>query len=242
MSQFRRRLRTPEERVGMLPNACLPPPGAPPARELTPEDQLLYRALRDRNEDAFARALDLYFPAMLRLAQTHVDSRATAEEVIQETWMGALRGINRFEGRSSVKTWLFRILRNRARTRGKRDARERPFTDLVPVAENSNDVTSLLTAAGAMRASPMWSNGSDPAQDLLTRELGARLECAIAKLPPRQREVLILRDVEGWSPEDVCNAMAIARTNQRVMLHRARERVRHEIRDYLDDNGCGDDD
>ncbi|MGH7443811.1 MAG: RNA polymerase sigma factor [Longimicrobiales bacterium] len=248
MSQFVRRLRTPEERVGMLPNACLPPPAAVQNRTTSSaEDELLLRALRLGDEDAFARVLDLYFSGMLRLALTHVGSRATAEEVIQETWMAAIRGIDRFEGRSSVKTWLFRILRNLARTRGKQDARMRPFTDMERMGENggSVDVADRVRqerVAGGHAPEAMWVRPTDPESQLLSGELRRELERAIAALPPRQREVIVLRDVEGWSADDVCNAMDISQTNQRVMLHRARDRVRNEIRWYLDDNDdCADD-
>lgn len=242
MSQFVRRLRTPEERVGMLPNACLPPPVALQDRP-TPnaEDELLMRALREGDEDAFTRVLDRYFPAMLRLALTHVGTRATAEEVIQETWMAAIRGIDRFEGRSSVKTWLFRILRNQARTRGKQDARMRPFTDLERdgAERRAPDVATRVRsddASGEHGRGAMWVRPNDPEAKLLSGELRREIERAIALLPPRQREVIVLRDVEGWDADAVCNAMDITQTNQRVLLHRARDRVRNEIRWYLDEN------
>lgn len=242
MSQFARQLRTPEERVGMLPNACLPPPVAAQDRPRpSAEDELLMRALREGDEDAFARVLDVYFPAMLRLALTHVGTRATAEEVIQETWMAALRGIDRFEGRSSVKTWLFRILRNQARTRGKQDARMRPFTDLEREGADGRapDVATRVRpddASGEHGRGAMWVRPDDPEAELLSGELRREIERAIAVLPPRQREVIVLRDVEGWDADDVCNAMDITQTNQRVLLHRARDRVRNEIRWYLDEN------
>ncbi len=241
MYQLARQLRTPEERVGMLPNASLPPPDD--GATASAEDALLLRALRERDEPAFARVLDRYYPAMLRLAMTHVDSRATAEEVVQETWMAALSGIDRFEGRSSVKTWLFRILRNLARTRGKRDIRMRPFSEMeydAPGrlgADSDRPMHSSLATGQAM-----WVRPADAEAQVLSGELRDHLERAMATLPARQRQVIILRDVEGWSADDVCNAMGITQTNQRVMLHRARDRVRNEIRWYLDENdGCADD-
>lgn len=212
------------------------------------EDELLLSALRDGNEAAFALALDLYFTGMLRLAMTHVDSRATAEEVIQDTWLAAIRGIDRFEGRSSVKTWLFRILRNLARTRGARDARMRPLTDLeaIPAGESGPAPDERIVGGGAAPAHghvAMWVSSTDPEQQMLSRELAEHIERAIAELPPRQREVITLRDVEGWSAEDVCNELGLSQTNQRVILHRARDRVRHELQDYLaENNGCDDDD
>lgn len=230
----------------MLPNASLPPPRA--GEEYASEDDLLIRALKHGDERAFARATDMYFPGMLRLARSHVDSRATAEELVQETWIAAIRGIDRFEGRSAVKTWLFHILRNLARTRGRRDARMRSFSELQsPESDGTDDRTHEIvvdshTARGGHTHQAMWVRSSDPEQDLLSRELASQLERALDVLPPRQREVITMRDVEGWSAEDVCNVLGISQTNQRVILHRARDRVRNELQGYLDDNACNDDD
>lgn len=247
MNSYTGRLRTPEERVGSLPNASLPPPVTSDQKRA--QDELLLRALHDGDESAFALVSDLYFTAMLRVAMSHVDCRATAEEVIQETWMAAIRGIGRFERRSSVRTWLFRILRNQARTRGTRDSRMRPLSDLQAVdSEESGAGTDQMivgtgTAATAHGHEAMWVSSTNPEQQLLSRELADHIDRALAALPPRQREVITLRDVEGWSAEDVCNALGLSQTNQRVILHRARDRVRHELQDYLaDDNGCDDDD
>jgi RNA polymerase sigma-70 factor, ECF subfamily len=244
MNSYPGRLRTPEERVGGLPNASLPPPAG--SEQRMAQDELLLRALRDGDERAFAVVADLYFSAMLRIAWSHVGSRATAEEVIQETWMAAIRGIHRFERRSSVRTWLFRILRNRARTRGARDSRMRPFSDLQAVDSDGPGPDEMIAGAGTTATArghePMWVSSTDPEQQLLSRELAGHIDRAIAALPPRQREVITLRDVEGWSAEDVCNALGLSQTNQRVILHRARDRVRHELQDYLaDNNGCDDD-
>jgi RNA polymerase sigma-70 factor, ECF subfamily len=246
MNSFPARLRTPEERVGSLPNVSLPPPVA--ADRKIAEDELLLRALRDGDDRAFALALDLCFTGMLRVAMSHVDSRATAEEVIQETWMAAIRGIDRFQRRSSVRTWLFRILRNQARTRGTRDSRMRPFSDLqASPKESGSGPDGMIVGARAAMAhdghQAMWVSSTDPEQQLLSRELAEHIERALAALPPRQREVITLRDVEGWSAEDVCNALGLSQTNQRVILHRARDRVRNELQDYLAENdGCDDDD
>lgn len=218
------RLRTPEERVGTLPHVSLPPP--PPALVAVPDEEwLLMRALRDRDESAFARVLDLYHPAMLRIARSHVRSQATAEEVVQDTWLAALDGIDRFEGRAALKTWLFRILRNIARGRGRRDDRMRSFSDLS--GEANDPIEALIDDASSR----------DPEQKVLDRELGQRIDAAIATLPTRQQEVIVLRDVEGWSAEEVCNVLGVSDTNQRVLLHRARERVRKALRDYIDEEG-----
>jgi RNA polymerase sigma-70 factor (ECF subfamily) len=228
------RLRTPEERVGKLPNVSLPPPRQ--NIELASEEELLARGLRAGDERALASVLDRLFPPMLRLAESYVGNRASAEETVQETWLAALRGIDRFEGRSSLKTWLFRILKNVARTRGKRDARMKPFSDMtLQVTLESGD---LLDTLGPEAPQPLWSNTTDPETELLSAELAAHIERAIATLPERQREVLVLRDVEGWSSEDVCNVLGISQTNQRVILHRARNRVRDDLQVYLADADC----
>ena len=240
-----RQLRTPEERVGMLPNASLPPPPDPSASD---EDRLLMSALRERDESAFAQVIDTYFSSMLRLALSHVSDRASAEEVVQETWLAAIEGIGRFEGRSTVKTWLFHILRNIARSRGRRDDRLRPLSALrsADAAAEGLDpldrVVDARAAAAGHGPAAMWAgHNPDPEAELLAGELREQIETALATLPPRQKEVIVLRDVEGCSAAEVCNILGIADTNQRVLLHRARERVRRELRQYLSaDDICGD--
>lgn len=242
MDLITRRLRTPEERVGVLPNGCLPPPDSGNIA-LSSHEALLVQALRQGDEKAFARILDRLFAPMLRVALRHVDSRASAEDVVQETWLAALRGIDRFEGRSSIKTWLFHILRNIARTRGRRDARMRPFSELEPATGDSSDAPDIVTSTSPGHGSAqtaLWvRSADDPQESVLTGELAAHIERAMARLPKRQREVIMLRDVDGWTAEEVCNAMGISQTNQRVLLHRARDRVRNELRPYLaDSNAC----
>jgi RNA polymerase sigma-70 factor, ECF subfamily len=229
-----RQLRTPEERVGMLPNASLPPP----CRDLAhaADEELLVRGLRDGDEDALALALDRLFPAMLRTATCHVRSRAAAEDVVQDSWLAAIDGFLRFGGRSSVRTWLFRILRNIARTRGRRDARTSPFSEM-----NGTGPADPLERPVRWETQALWVTGTDPEAELLSTELAERIESAIAALPPRQREVIVLRDVEGWPADEVCNTLGITQTNQRVLLHRARSRVRTELEPYLAEmDGCGD--
>lgn len=239
MSQFARQLRTPEERVGMLSNASLPPPP-----DSTNADETLFRrALQQRDEAAFARVLDQYYPVMLRLALTHVRTRAAADEAIQDTWLAALQGFPRFEGRSSIRTWVFRILRNIAKATGRREGRSSSFSDLAAAdgAHGADDSAPDAVDGGSAQGA-LWTRGTDPEQELLSAELAERIEAAIATLPPKQREVLQLRDVEGWSAGEVCNALGLSDTNQRVILHRARDRVRAELRGYLHDNGgCQDD-
>jgi RNA polymerase sigma-70 factor (ECF subfamily) len=210
---------------------------------LTPTTEAdLIAALRRRDEAAFAELIDRYHASLVRLAQLYVADRAAAEEVAQETWLGALRGIDRFEGRSSLKTWLFSILTNKAKTRGVRDSKMRsvPFSLLFDAEAEpfepaiSADWFSPPDAqwAGSWAIEPSdWD--SQPEARLLSRETLAQVKAAIETLPPAQREVITLRDIEGWSSEEVRNALDITETNQRVLLHRARSKVRAALEIYL---------
>ncbi len=213
MYQNPRRLRRPEERVGTVTNADLPPP----AFEV---EDLLVQRLRAREESAFEQLHNRYHASMVRVARSFVRSADEAEEVIQETWVAVLSGIDRFQRRSSFKTWLFRILINRSRTRARREARSIPFSAL---------------AADEPRYAPIdvASNGANPEQSVLDRELRAVVERAVATLPDIQRLVISLRDIEGWSSEEVCQTLKISAGNQRVLLHRARMRARELLLPYL---------
>jgi RNA polymerase sigma-70 factor (ECF subfamily) len=201
----------------------------------------LVDSLRAGDEAAFETLIDRYHNQLLRLAMLYVSSRAVAEDVVQETWLGVLQGLARFEGRSSLKTWIFRILANRARTRGQREGRSVAFSDLA-VAEAGAGETSVDAGQFWPTDHPAWANGwvsyprnwnELPEDRLLSRELLARVQVAITALPPSQREVITLRDVEGWTSEEVCNVLEITETNQRVLLHRARAKVRRDIEQYL---------
>ena len=200
-----------------------------------PDDLALIEALRRRDESAFGALVRRYQGSLLRLARGFVGSEAVAEEVVQETWLGVLQGIARFEGRSSFKTWLFRILVNRARTRGEREGRSVPFTDLPPEAAVPAE---RFHGPGAPWeghwASPPRSWGASPEEQLLGAETLEQIARAIAALPPAQRTVITLRDVEGLDAAEVCNVLAISDTNQRVLLHRARSKVRAALERYLD--------
>ena len=213
-------LRSPIERVGSLSDAALPPPAVP-----IDDDSLLVRALQERDEAAFESLLDRFYSPMLRLATTYVRSRDEAEEVVQDTWLAVLAGIDRFERRSSLKTWIFRILVNRARTRARREARSVPLSSLQPSAETTEAAPPLWTDASPGRAAPD--------EQLLAAELGGRIEAAIRSLPARQQEVISLRDVHGWTAAEVCDLLEISDANQRILLHRARTRVRDALGDYL---------
>lgn len=204
------------------------------------EEQLLVQALRDRDEAAFELVLDRWYAAMLRTAAVYVGSRARAEEVVQETWLAVLAGIHRFDSRSSLKTWIFRILINRAKTSATREARVVPLSSLGRGADADAGGTPYPAdplAGCPPDAEPLFCGSASMARNpedwILGEELRARIEAAIASLPPKQREVIVLRDVEGWAPAEVCNVLGISESNQRVLLHRARVRVRDALAPYL---------
>ncbi len=191
----------------------------------------LLQRLRARDERAFAELVREWSPAMLRLARTHTPSRAVAEEVVQEAWLGVLQGIDRFEGRSSLKTWVFRILVNRAMTRGVREARSVPFATLA-AGEAAADEPAVdadrFTRDGAWASPPRrWQD--QPELALRSAETVQVARDAIRGLPPMQRMVMTMRDLEGFGSEETCNALEISETNQRVLLHRARAKVRSAL-------------
>lgn len=196
-------------------------PALQPAQR-DPDAQLLER-LRSGDEQAFMMLVRRYRPSMIRLAAGYVPSQAVAEEVVQDAWLGFLNGISRFEGRSSVRTWLFRILINRARTTGIRERRMTAVADLTAAVD-----ASRFDAAGNWAAPPQpWT---DLVEDRLSAQAMAKvIRAAMAELPERQREVVTLRDVEGLSSEEVCGALEITEANQRVLLHRGRSRLRQML-------------
>jgi RNA polymerase sigma-70 factor (ECF subfamily) len=203
-------------------------------------DAQLVEALRAGDEDAFARLVREYQPSLVRVARIYVSSQAAAEEVAAETWLAVLKGLDRFEGRSSLRTWIFRILTNIAKTRGQRDGRTLPFSALEDpgrVPEAALDADRFLDPEHprwpghwAVRPEP-W-----PEDAVIAAETQARLAEAIEALPPAQRAVISLRDVEGWSSGEVRNALELSETNQRVLLHRARAKVRRALESYLGEN------
>jgi RNA polymerase sigma-70 factor, ECF subfamily len=195
-----------------------------------PGDARLVERLRVGDERAFAELVQSYNSSLLRVARLFVPTAALAEDVVQETWLGVLKGIDRFEGRSSLKTWIFRILTNTAKTRGRREARSLPFSSL-------EDDGAFEPAVEAGRFTPVghWADPPRawPEDRLLARETVQVIETAIASLPPAQRAVVSLRDVEGWDAEEVRNALDLSETNQRVLLHRGRAKVRRALDQYL---------
>ena len=181
-------------------------------------------ALRRGDEAAFAALVAELDPILRRVVRGYVSSPAVAEEVIQDTWLGVIQGIFAFEGRSSLKTWIFRILVNRAKTRAVRESRTVPFSDLDADPTDDEEASGPLVPVDPGRS----------AEDALMADEAMReLASAVEALPPNLKTVLTLRDVEGWSSEDVCNALGIRETHQRVLLHRARSRVREAMRPDL---------
>jgi RNA polymerase sigma-70 factor (ECF subfamily) len=203
-------------------------------------DAQLVEALRAGDEDAFARLVREYQPSLVRVARIYVSTQATAEEVAAETWLAVLNGLDRFEGRSSLRTWIFRILTNIAKTRGQRDGRTLPFSAL----EDPGRVPEAALGADRFldpdhpRWPGHWAVRPEPWPEdaVIAAETQARLAEAIEALPPVQRAVISLRDVEGWSSEEVRNALELSETNQRVLLHRARAKVRRALESYLGEN------
>jgi RNA polymerase sigma-70 factor (ECF subfamily) len=178
---------------------------------------------------------------MLRVAMIHVGNRAVAEEVAQDAWVGVLAQLDRFEGRSSLRTWVLRIVANRARTRAERERRTLPFSSLDgaeepgrPAVEPERFLPAGHRWAGHW-ASPPRSWGDVPEERLLSAETRAEVGRAVELLPPAQRAVITLRDVEGMTAAETCELLELTEGNQRVLLHRARSRVRRALERYLDE-------
>jgi RNA polymerase sigma-70 factor, ECF subfamily len=198
--------------------------GTLPAME---SDAELLGRLRAGDERAFVALVERYNGSMLRLASSFVPSRAVAEEVVQETWLALLRGLAAFEGRSSLKTWLFSILVNRARSAGVRESRSVPVADAGPVVD-----ASRFGPSGAWSVPPEhWIEEAESRVD--AAKLAGLLRPAIDGLPARQREVVLLRDVEGLTSAEVCTVLSISEANQRVLLHRGRGKLRQVLETEL---------
>jgi len=197
----------------------------------------LVAALKAGDEAAFAGLVDELGPSMLRVARMYVSTRAVAEEVVQETWLAVLNGLDRFEGRSSLKTWVFRILANRAKTRGEREGRTLPFSSIAG-SEGEGDTRSVdhdRFLADGHWGSPPTGWAELPEARLVGKETIEVVQAAIEALPETQRAVITMRDVDGWSSEEVRNVLGLSESNQRVLLHRARSKVRRAIEAYLED-------
>jgi RNA polymerase sigma-70 factor (ECF subfamily) len=190
-------------------------------------------ALRAGDQEAFMRLVDAYGAQMLRLARTYVADAQAAEEVVQETWLAVCTGLGRFEGRSSLKTWIFQILVNRARTRGLHESRSVPFSSLSDDGDDHAVAPDRFHDAGSDRPG-QWVSHPQRFEDLPDRQLEsdeavARVRGVIRSLVPMQRAVITLRDVDGWDADEVCAVLGVTAANQRVLLHRARTRVRRAL-------------
>lgn len=204
----------------------------------SPEDLQLVERLRAGDEDAFMMLVETHQAMMVRIARMYVSSQAVAEEVVQDAWIGILQGLPKFEGRSSLRTWMYRILANIAKTRGIREGRSQPFSALVD-PDTSPSVPEMWFRASDDGFPDHWSTLPNdwrgvPEDRLLAGETLRIVGEAIDGLPPVQAEVIRLRDVLGWTSEEVRNVLDLSETNQRVLLHRARSRVRRAVDGYLE--------
>jgi RNA polymerase sigma-70 factor (ECF subfamily) len=204
------------------------------------DDDRLVAALRAGDEAAFSDIVARWSPGLLRLARLHVPSQEVAEEALQETWLAVLRGIDGFEGRSSLRSWVIGILLNQARQHGRRERRSLPFAALRRMGEEGRDepAVSPMAFQGWNGPRPGWwivppSRPEAPGERLEAEALRHALTAAIAELPPRQREVVTMRDVLGLPADEVCAVLGVTEGNQRVLLHRARSRVRRKVEGHL---------
>jgi RNA polymerase sigma-70 factor (ECF subfamily) len=202
------------------------------------EDAALVARLRDGEERAFEEAVAGLYPAMLAVAHGYVRTRSVAEEVVQEAWLGVLKGLERFEGRSTLRSWVLRIVANIARDRAVREARSLPFSSLGSDDEEPAVAPERFYGADEPYPGGWRSFPSDwrtlPESRLLAHETLDLVKRAIEDLPEGQRIVITLRDVKGWDADEVCEALEISEVNQRVLLHRARMRVRTRLERHLD--------
>jgi RNA polymerase sigma-70 factor (ECF subfamily) len=209
-----------------------------PAEAGLPADAVIVSRLRERDEAMFATLVDVWSPGMLRVARAYVADAHTAQDVVQEAWLGVVRGIDGFQERCSVRTWVYRILVNCAKTRGVRDARIVPASSLAPTPEDFGPTVDparlrgwfVLLRGHWTRKPAVWPSLED---DLIGGELRRVLADALAALPDRQRVVVVLRDVEGYTSDEVCDLLEISPANQRVLLHRGRAALRAALEIYL---------
>ncbi len=225
---------------GEMPDAAAMPKADGSGSMASPEEMLLVEALRNGDEAAFMALVEQYHMPLLRLAMLYLPERALAEEVVQDTWIGVLQGIHRFEGRSSLKTWIFRILMNRARTYAQREGRSVPFSSLADFGAEPQDgqVDADLFVSADHPLAGNWitppSRWDDiPEDHLLSQETRGHIEQAVQALPANQRAVITLHDIEGCPSEEIRNLLGISAVNQRVLLHRARAQVRRALERYL---------
>jgi RNA polymerase sigma-70 factor (ECF subfamily) len=218
-----------------MPEADKPPEPTPMGPSPSAADDALLLGLRAGDRDAFAQLVRRHAGALLRFARSFVRDPSLVEEVVQDTWVAALDGLESFEGRSSLRTWLFRILANRARTRLLREGRSVPFSALTGADEGDEAALDpdRFDRNGAWKDPPGTWSEENPERLVQGAETRVAIEAAIAELPEAQRAVITLRDIEGLDTDEICNLLAITVTNQRVLLHRARARVRQALARHL---------
>ena len=219
------------------------PPTAPSgatARAADPDAPLL-AALRAGDEQAFATLVTRYHATFKRVARAYVSTDAVAEDVVQETWLAVIGALDRFEQRATLKTWLFHILTNKAKPRGVRERRSVPFASLARAGEEEPAVPPERFQRDGDAWPGHWATPprpwEDPERRLASLEAREHLRAAIAALPATQQAVLTLRDVEGLAAEEVCELLDLSAGNQRVILHRARARMRTELEHYFEEAG-----
>lgn len=205
------------------------PPGHPDTDTIT--------ALRAGDHDRFRAIVNQLNPGLARLARTYVTA-AIADEVIQETWMAVIKSVDTFEGRSALKTWIYRIMLNKVRAVAEREAKIVPFTSVGAYHETDRPAVDIDRLVHPDLGYGYWNEApqrwdSLPAERFDARETATRIANAINDLPGAQREVVALRDIEGWDADEVCNALGISSVNQRVLLHRGRVAIRAVLEDYL---------
>jgi RNA polymerase sigma-70 factor (ECF subfamily) len=212
---------------------------APRAEAAVPDDADLVRRLRAGDERAFVQVVDAWSPLMVRVARSHVSTEASAEEVVQDTWLAVVRGLDAFESRSTLRTWVFRILTNLAKTRGVREARSVPLSSLGPDDVDGGPTVDPDRFRSVDDEWPdHWRSDGAPARwpsperALLAAEIRHEVVAALAALPERQRLVVELRDVHGMDSDEVCSVLHLSPANQRVLLHRGRAHVRAALEDY----------
>jgi RNA polymerase sigma-70 factor (ECF subfamily) len=204
----------------------------------TADDRRIIAGLRAGDEAAFVEMVDRYHGSLVRVAMRYVPSRAVAEEVVQDTWIGVIEGIDRFEGRSTIKTWLYKILIYKARARGERERRAVPLSALVADDSAPSVPTERFRGSDALWAghwaTPPRRWDGDAEARLLASEARSVIDATIRALPLAQREVIMLRDISQFSSVEVCDLLGLTEANQRVLLHRARSKVRAALENYLD--------
>ena len=238
----------PDQQPGLSAVAAAVLEGGSPAQV-----QLLER-LRAGDQSAFAELVDTWSPMLLRVALLYVSTRASAEEVVQDTWLAVIEQLDRFEGRSSLRTWVFRILENQARSRGVRDARALPWSSAFG-ADGPEDGGPTVDPARFRGPGDRWPGGWTPAglptawepppeDAAVAAEVRRELRTALDALPARQRTVVELRDVHGLTSDEVCERLGVSPANQRILLHRGRARLRARLEDVYrgtagEEDGCG---